>query len=167
MPERKLPSPGVRFPPPIIFVAGLATAALLHSRWPLPIWPPARPFVLLLVAYALVLAGLAWMAWGLITFRHARTAIFPNHPATRIVTAGPYRFGRNPMYLGMSAVYWGVALWLNSLWAVLIFPVVIALLFRFVIRREERYLAQAFGVDYERYRGRVPRWLGLRGPTSP
>jgi len=159
MSENHPSGPDVRFPPPLLFVGGLAIAALLHSQWPLPIWPQPRPEWLLVLAYVLLFVGLVWMAWGLITFLRARTAVIPHHPATRLVTGGPYRYGRNPMYLGLSAVYWGITLWLNSVWAVLLFPAVIVGLLRFVIRREERYLRDEFGEDYERYCRRVSRWF--------
>lgn len=82
-------------------------------------------------------------------------------PAAGIVRGGPYRFGRNPMYPGMSAVYWGVALWMTSVWAVILFPIVIVLLVRFVIRRAERFLESAFGEDHLSYRAAVGRWLSL------
>ena len=162
-------SPGVRFPPPLLFIGGLGLAALLHAQWPLPIVlsrDPARAetlrWVLLAIAYVLVAAGVLWMAWGIMTFRRARTGIYPNRPASQIVREGPYRFGRNPMYLGMTGVYWGVALWLDTLWALLIFPAVILLLLRYVIAREERYLREAFSADYDDYTQSVSRWLGGR-----
>jgi protein-S-isoprenylcysteine O-methyltransferase Ste14 len=166
MSENQSPGPAVRFPPPFLFVGGLAIAALLHSLWALPILAQPRQEGMLVLAYVFLFAGLAWMSWGLITFLRARTAIIPHHPATRLVTSGPYRFGRNPMYLGLSAVYLGITLWLNTVWAILLFPAVIAGLIEFVIRREERYLNETFGEDYERYRRRVSRWFTLRATDS-
>ena len=119
---------------------------------------------MLVLAYVLVAAGLGWMAWGIVTFRRAKTGIYPTSAASQIVRHGPYRYGRNPMYLGMTAVYWGVTLWLDTLWALLIFPLVIILLLRFVIAREERYLRDAFASDYDAYTRSVSRWLGTRRP---
>jgi protein-S-isoprenylcysteine O-methyltransferase Ste14 len=63
------------------------------------------------------------------------------------------------MYLGLSLVYLGVALLMNSMWTALFFPFVIAALCLTVIRHEERYLAATFGHAYEDYRRRVRRWL--------
>ncbi|HET7275180.1 MAG TPA: isoprenylcysteine carboxylmethyltransferase family protein [Longimicrobiaceae bacterium] len=159
-PPEPLKNPGIRFPPPLVFVGGLGFAALLHNRWPLPIWPSGRTAILLILAYALIGGGLAWMYWGLITFRRAKTTVLPHQAASTIVTHGPYRFGRNPMYLGMCALYFGVTLWLNSIWGLLIFPIVIFLIISYVISREEAYLIDDFGDEYERYRSSVPRWLG-------
>ncbi|HSU14089.1 isoprenylcysteine carboxylmethyltransferase family protein [Longimicrobium sp.] len=165
MSERALANAGVRFPPPLLFVAGLALAALLDRLRPAPLWHGGgRPVAFLVAAAVLLGAGAVWMAWGLITFRRARTAVIPNRPASSLVTGGPYRFGRNPMYLGMTTAYCGATLWLDSAWAIVMLPIVIDLLHRLVIRREEAYLADAFGAEYERYRGRVGRWLSLSAP---
>ena len=160
-------SPGVRFPPPLLFVGGLGGAALLQSRLPVPLWRSGPPMVLLPVAAALIAAGAAWILWGLVTFHRARTAILPNQPASNLVTHGPYRFGRNPMYVGMSSIYWGGTLWMNSGWPIAIFPIVIVLLLALVIRREERYLAHTFGKEYRQYCLDVSRWLSPRGPRTP
>ncbi len=160
-----LDNAGVRCPPPLLFVGGLAAAALIDARVPLRLLP-GRTTALFVAAALLVVLGLAWMVWGLLTFRRVKTGIIPHHPATMLVTEGPYRFGRNPMYLGMSGFYLGVAFWLNSWWALLFFPIVIALLLRLVVRREEAYLERTFGAAYGRYCERVPRWIGPPAPTG-
>ena len=154
-------SPGVRFPPPTIFVVGWLLGWLLEAevlRLPLggdggPRWP------LVAGGSALLLAGLVVIAAGLLTFFRARTAIMPHHGASRLVTHGPYRFTRNPMYMGMTLLYAGLALRANMGWPLLLLPLVLLTLVRLVIRREERYLASAFGAEYEAYRQRVRRWL--------
>jgi protein-S-isoprenylcysteine O-methyltransferase Ste14 len=63
------------------------------------------------------------------------------------------------MYLGLSLVYLGVMLLVNSVWILLFLPLVIAILHRTVIRQEERHLAATFGIAYDKYRRRVRRWL--------
>jgi protein-S-isoprenylcysteine O-methyltransferase Ste14 len=63
------------------------------------------------------------------------------------------------MYVAMACAYLGLALVLNNLWALVLFPFVLAVVDRFVIRREERYLADKFGEPYREYCGRVRRWL--------
>ena len=107
----------------------------------------------------LVVAGMGLSVWGIITFRLARTSIIPSRPASRLVENGPYRFTRNPMYTGLTLAYLGVAAMMNSAWPLLALPVVLALLVRLVVRREEAYLHDAFGEEYAAYRGRVRRWL--------
>jgi len=111
------------------------------------------------IGYALVLAGLAIAAWGIITFKRAHTAIIPHNPASALVETGPYRFIRNPMYTGMTVQYVGGTLILDTGWALILLPIVLRLLFHFVVKREERYLSAEFGSTYDEYRGRVKRWI--------
>ena len=154
-------SPGVRFPPPTLFVAGWLLGWLLEARVHRlhlvgadgPHWP------LLMGGTSLVALGLLVIAAGLLTFFRARTAIMPHHAASRLVTHGPYRFTRNPMYVGMTLLHTGLALRADMGWPLLLLPLVLLTLVRLVIRREERYLASAFGAEYEDYRRRVRRWL--------
>ncbi|MEP6507168.1 MAG: isoprenylcysteine carboxylmethyltransferase family protein, partial [Gemmatimonadales bacterium] len=143
---KKPDSPGVSFPPPFLFVGGLLMAWLLDTRaHSLPLFalgaitPAAKS-----AGYTLVIGGFAMVAWGQITFARAHTAIMPYKPASSLVDTGPYRFTRNPMYTGMTVAYVGGILLLNTWWAVIFLPVALLLLFRFVVKREERYLAAEF-----------------------
>ena len=159
MSERALrKSPGVRFPPPLLFVAGLVAAWMLERRVrALPLAGDRE--VLAAIGALLVLGGFGLMAWGMVTFLAARTAIIPMRGASRLVEHGPYRFTRNPMYVGMTLAYVGLGLTMYSGWPLFVLPIVLALLVRLVIRREEAYLADAFGEEYSAYRDRVRRWL--------
>jgi protein-S-isoprenylcysteine O-methyltransferase Ste14 len=76
-----------------------------------------------------------------------------------MVTDGPYAWTRNPMYLSFTVFYLGLALLTGMLWPIIVLPVVLALLIVFVIRREERYLDDAFGEEYAAFRKRVRRWI--------
>jgi protein-S-isoprenylcysteine O-methyltransferase Ste14 len=96
---------------------------------------------------------------AMLRFMRSRTSFNPARPATALVTGGPYRFTRNPMYLGMAGAYAGLAVATGVLWALAFLPVVVLTIDRLVIRREERHLAVAFGEEYERYRSRVRRWV--------
>jgi protein-S-isoprenylcysteine O-methyltransferase Ste14 len=108
----------------------------------------------------LIVAGAALGVAGVSVFRKAKTTVLPAaRPTTSIVAAGPYRFTRNPMYLGMASAFLGITLLLNTMWALLMFPVVVLIVTRYVIQREERYLAAKFGDAYADYRRRVRRWL--------
>jgi protein-S-isoprenylcysteine O-methyltransferase Ste14 len=95
----------------------------------------------------------------MLTFRRARTAILPTRPASQLVDGGPYRFTRNPMYTGLTTAYVGAAALLDSVWPLLLLPLVLAALVRLVVRREEAYLRGAFGAEYAAYQARVRRWL--------
>ena len=89
----------------------------------------------------------------------AETNVSPYMPATSIVTEGPYRFTRNPLYLSMTLLYGGVSALANALPPVLLLPLVLRLMRRGVIEREESYLEQKFGDVYLEYKVRVPRWI--------
>ena len=88
----------------------------------------------------------------------ARTNIDPYKPATALVTGGPYRFTRNPIYVAMTLLYVGAALSFRIIPALILLPIALLLLQFGVIRREERYLEAKFGDRYRQYRSRVRRW---------
>jgi protein-S-isoprenylcysteine O-methyltransferase Ste14 len=151
--------PGVRYPPPLLFVLGIVAGWLLHRAFPLSLIGSAGRSGAALVGWLLIALGTALSFRAVATFRGARTTIQPNRPASTLVTHGPFRFSRNPMYLGLSLVYLGVTLLMNSIWPLLFLPLVIAVLHSTVIRKEERYLAATFETAYDEYRRRVRRWL--------
>ena len=153
--------PGVRFPPPLLYAAAWLLGWWLHARVTrLPITGRGALHGPLAVAgAAMLVAGLALIGWGMLTFARARTAILPNRPASRVVAGGPYRFTRNPMYVGMATMYAGAALAADTWWPLPFLPLVLLGIWAWVIRREERYLAAAFGGEYDAYRRRVRRWL--------
>jgi protein-S-isoprenylcysteine O-methyltransferase Ste14 len=159
MARAPLANPGVHFPPPILFILGFIGALLLDNQVrPLP-FPGVGELTLEVFGGVVLLAGLYVLIWGIATFRRALTAIFPNLPASELVKNGPYRFTRNPMYLGLTIVFIGGAFIADSAWPLIVLPVVLGLLYLLVIRREEMYLADAFGHEYAAYCREVRRWL--------
>lgn len=107
----------------------------------------------------LFLLGGALAAWGLIVFRKARTTTIPGETSTKLVTSGPYRFSRNPMYVGLSLAYIGEAGLLTQIWPLLMLPFVVAYVNWIVIPVEEARLKEDFGNAYEPYCARVRRWV--------
>lgn len=91
--------------------------------------------------------------------RNAKTPVSPYEPSVGLVTEGPFRFTRNPIYLGGTLLYAGLALLIGRIGPLLLLPALLATLNRGVIEREERYLAQRFGEGYRTYQEAVPRWL--------
>jgi len=156
------PHSGVNFPPPFVYVAAFVAGLLLHRVWPLAIAGPdhesARGAVLV-AGMALLLAWLVLMFWAFATFRRAHTTIIPNLPAAALVTSGPYRISRNPMYLSLALGYAGLALMLNKGWPLILLPIALVAIDRLVIAREERYLASAFRDEFGAYARRVRRWV--------
>ncbi len=115
------------------------------------------------VAWVLGISALACAALVLVTapglFLLHRTTIVPHATPRALVTSGPFRFTRNPMYVAVTAAYVGVALVLNMIWPLLLLGLPLWIIHAKVIPREEWALTQAFGDDYRAYQKRVRRWL--------
>ena len=103
--------------------------------------------------------GAAIAGWGLVTFWKAKTTTVPGEISSQMVTWGPYRFTRNPMYVGLTIAYLGEALLLRQIWPVILMPLVLAYVHWIVIPLEESKLQEAFGELYAQYRARVRRWM--------
>jgi protein-S-isoprenylcysteine O-methyltransferase Ste14 len=147
---------GIRIPPPAFYVAAFLVGVALELVFPTS-WPPFG----VRIAVAL-LAGGAWLALdgaAMVSFRRAGTSMVPINPTTALVTSGPYRVTRNPMYLGMAFLYIALAFALGVIWALVFLPAVIVIVDQFVIAREEPYLERKFGQAYRDYKARVRRWL--------
>lgn len=148
--------PGVIAPPPLIFLAGMVAGLALEALLPSPSLPGALRWPL---GGALVAGGLALGLSFESAFRRAGTAVEPWKPTTAIVTSGPYRFTRNPAYVGMALAYAGIAILAGAIWPFATLVPTLIVVDRAVIAREERYLARRFGSEYTAYRARVRRWL--------
>ena len=148
--------PGIRVPPPLIYLLPLNLGLLLNRRSPVPFLPrsAARGLGWPLVGVGVLLAG-----WFLRTMRGADAPVRTDKPVPRLTTEGPFRYTRNPGYVAMSMIYAGIAVVRNSLWATLFLPVVLVVIQREVIGREERYLERTFGEEYLAYKARVRRWV--------
>ena len=146
----------VRIPPPLIYVAGFVLGLALERFLPVLVLPkiPSRVAALLCIAVGVTIA-----AWSVGLFRREHTSFVPIKPTTTLVIYGPYRFTRNPMYLGLVCVYLGIALWFGIFWALILLPAVMALIQRYVIIREEQYLERKFGGAYLKYKADVRRWI--------
>ncbi|MCW5942684.1 MAG: isoprenylcysteine carboxylmethyltransferase family protein [Fimbriimonadaceae bacterium] len=145
----------VAVPAPVVFGIGLGVGWCLERCAPLPIGFEGR----LWVGLALIGLGLVPSLVAVADLMRAKTAVLPHHRTTALRTSGVYAITRNPIYLGMAVAYGGAGLSLGSSWALGALVPVIAVMNRWVIAREERYLARLFGAEYETYRRRVRRWL--------
>jgi len=149
----------VFIPPPLFFVVPLLVGVWLNTRDPWPI-VTAGSSVLVALGIAVLAAGIALDIVALRTFGRRGTTVLPAlRPTSVIVASGPYRFTRNPMYVGLALAYIGIALLANTVWQFLLLPAGVLAVDRYVIRREERYLAAKFGEEYNAYRRHVRRWL--------
>lgn len=149
----------VRVPPPLIYLLPLALAAFLNARWPLPLVPNGWTVAATIVAIILGVTGVVVMASAMIRFRRAGTSPIPIRPSTAFVATGPYRWTRNPMYLGFTAIYLSVTLLLRHWWPIILLPLTWWAMNSYVIGREERYLTSRFGDAYREYQTKVRRWI--------
>jgi protein-S-isoprenylcysteine O-methyltransferase Ste14 len=148
---------GVIAPPPLIFIGGILLGLALN-RWWRP-WPIFASASLRWSALVFVIAGVVLAIAGRRALLAAETNINPFKPTTSIVSSGPFRFTRNPLYLALTLIYVGVTLVVNTWWCFLILAPVLLLIHFGVVRREERYLENKFGESYRQYRLRVRRYL--------
>jgi protein-S-isoprenylcysteine O-methyltransferase Ste14 len=142
-------------PPQIAFIA-LVVGTLLHALLPQS-WRviPAIPFVgTLLLSMGAVLA-----VWAMAIFRKQRTPVYPTTTPTALVTSGPFKFTRNPMYLGITAILIALVFLLGSL-PMLVAPLLFLLVMNlYYLPFEETKMEKLFGETYTTYRQRVRRWL--------
>jgi len=146
----------VKIAPPILILIHIITAFALDWLIPFPAVPP-RPvtwFGILLVILGLILAF-----WAVRRFTLAHTTLDPHGSVTALVTDGPYRFSRNPIYLGLICTLIGILLASGTYWGILLSPVLVLLMHNFVIKYEEAYLERRFGNAYTSYKSQVRRWL--------
>jgi protein-S-isoprenylcysteine O-methyltransferase Ste14 len=156
MNQSVIDSPGVRIPPPLIFVGGLIVGLSMSA------WIPTS-YIGSLTAHTvggiLMVMGALLAASAVRIFVKTGTNLRPDRPSNALAIVGPYRFTRNPMYLSLTIIYVGVAVFMQSLWSVLLLPLLLFFIQRKIISREEAYLDRRFGADYTRYRNQVRRWL--------
>ncbi len=142
--------------PPLLYGMAFVIGLLLHLVFPLHILPTilARGIGVVCVLVSLPLA--------LMTLRvlsRAHTPVDPMKPTTALVTEGPFRYSRNPIYVALTLLYVGVALLINALWILLLVVPALVVLRYGVIAREEAYLTRKFGDAYRQYTTQVRRWL--------
>ena len=149
---------GVIALPPFILLGFLVAATVLEAVVPLPVLA-AHAFARYLAGAALAVCGFVMIGMGTQRFLAAGTNILPTLPTTALVVDGIYGWTRNPLYLGTTLVYLGLAVAAGSLWAILLMVPLLWVINVGVIVREERYLERKFGDAYRTYKARVRRWV--------
>jgi protein-S-isoprenylcysteine O-methyltransferase Ste14 len=155
-PNVSIDSPGVLVFPPVLLLGPMLLSVLINLIWPLH-FPPTM--WIKAAGGLLFMMGVFLAGWGRLTMVRAGTNVPPHKPTLTIVTNGPFRFTRNPLYLGGTVAYIGLSLGLNLAWAPILLVPMLFLLNWGIVSREERYLEKKFGETYRVYRARVPRWL--------
>lgn len=143
-------------PPPFFYALGLLAGLGLELAFPVD-----GPSTAVRVGVAAVGVALTVMLniRAVVRFSRAGTSVNPYNPTRALVTDGPFRITRNPIYLGIACLYVAIAVGFSLIWALALLPVVILAVDRLVIVREERFLERRFGEEYLAYKRRVRRWI--------
>ena len=149
----------MRVPVPWVFVLMYLIGAGLEHIWPVRLGGDVSGRVTSVVGAVLFGVGALVAGWGLVTFHRARTTTVPGESSSRLVTWGPYRFSRNPMYVGLTIAYLGEAFLLRQVWPAVLLPVVLGYVNWVVIPVEQARLTDVFDAEYVAYQRRVRRWL--------
>ncbi len=142
--------------PPIVYLVGPLLGLLIHYFCPIGLVPDSAS---VWFGVLLTLASIPIALFAVLAFKRAGTPADVRKPTTTVVTDGIYRWTRNPMYVSLVLVYFGIACWVNSLWILLLMLPVLVVVDRGIIKREERYLEEKFGDQYLRYKSQVRRWI--------
>ena len=149
---------GVIAPPPLIYAGALVLSLLLHLAFPVKFKLFPRRVSRILGA-TLIGIGCLLAPFAFRLMRQMGTNVDPYQPTTVLIVKGPFQFTRNPLYLSLTLAYSGIAMLMNALWAMFVLPLVLLVMRRGVIDREERYLERKFGEEYLQYKAHVRRWL--------
>ena len=149
----------MRVPVPWVFILGYLIGVGLEYFWPLRLRSDVSGRVTTSIGAVLFTVGALIAGWGLVTFRRARTTTVPGESSSQLVTWGPYRFSRNPMYVGLAIAYLGEAFLQRQVWPAVLLPIVLAYVNWVVIPVEQARLSDVFDAEYAAYQRRVRRWL--------
>jgi protein-S-isoprenylcysteine O-methyltransferase Ste14 len=149
----------LRVPVPWIFVLAYLVGVGLQFFFPITVSSPDTRRICLFAGIALFATGAGFASWSLLIFHRARNTTTPGERSVKLVTWGPYRLSRNPMYISLILAYLGEAGILVQLWPLPVLPLVVIYVDRTVIPLEEARLSEVFGERYEQYRTRVSRWI--------
>jgi len=147
----------LKLPPPLLALIYLVLAAGL-SR--LLGWPTLPGLPLPVLGAVIVVAGFVPSFWSVGVFRREKTEINPTSTANRaLVTDGPFRFTRNPMYLGLITSSLGAAIWVGA-WPMFLAPIALFATTNWVyIPFEEAKMRRQFPREFDDYARRVRRWI--------
>src|SRR5262245_33462411 len=149
-------NPNVLVFPPLLYSGTIVVSLLLH--WFKP-WYLTHSWPVRIVGIALIVGASGLGIWGEKALKRAGTNVNPMQPTLAIVSDGPYRFTRNPLYLALVGLYLGITLAVGTAWP-LVFLIPVLLVTHYgIIKREEKYLTGKFGEAYLTYMRSVRRWI--------
>lgn len=144
--------------PPVVYGLAIVAALALQQRFPL-FMPDTNIWLARSIGAALIGLAICLDVWAMRTLIDCRTTVMPHRCATHLVTTGPYRFTRNPIYLGYTLITAGIGMILLNPWFLLTAIAAVVVTTAFAVRREEMHLLSRFGIDFERYCRATTRWI--------
>lgn len=149
----------MKFPwTPVVYLVAVLLALLLDRIKPLEI-DAGWTLLLQSLGVASAAAGIWLVWWGYAKLIRYRTALLSSSPTTHLVTSGPYRFTRNPVYLGYTLAMLGAGLFLANFWMAIIAALTAIVTHAWIIRSEEKHLLACFGFEFEIYCRRTRAWI--------
>jgi len=142
--------------PPLIYAAPLLISLITQVFFP---WNFLNGGLQHLYGWPLLITGLLIGVWSKKTMEQAGTHVNPYYPTKSIVTKGPFRFTRNPLYIALTVIYVAISILFNAMWPMVMLPFILTVIHHGVIKQEEAYLERKFGADYVEYKSKVRRWI--------
>jgi protein-S-isoprenylcysteine O-methyltransferase Ste14 len=155
---QKADSPGIYFPPPLIYAVIFLAALFIQKKIPIDdhifknrMAPMIGILFFLVAAY--------YSVRSMKQFIQTKNNIIPNKPAESLQTTGIYHSTRNPMYFSLMMVYLGLSCLIGNWWNIILLPLLLLIIQEFIIKKEEKYLLRKFGQQYSDYCHQVRRWI--------
>ena len=146
----------VKFPPPLVFLTFMLTAAGAHHFWPMQLGSLSG---FRYIGGVVVILGIFITILARMSFKKAETNIAPWKPTTKIVSTGIFAYSRNPFYVAFCLISIGIGTFFNSIWILFSFIPSALIIYYIAIKKEEAYLEKKFGEEYEHYKNKVRRWF--------
>ncbi|KQV42546.1 MULTISPECIES: isoprenylcysteine carboxylmethyltransferase family protein [unclassified Rhizobium] len=152
----------MRYPWPFALHGFASLAALALGRiLPMAHEPDARltTWAIWSIGALVIVAGVVLSLWAVRTLLDRHTTVLPNRCSSHLVTCGPFRYTRNPIYLGYTLIMAGIGLITMNAWFFIIATGTVIFTTLFAVKAEERHLHSRFGFEFERYCRSTSRWI--------
>ncbi|MBC2773358.1 isoprenylcysteine carboxylmethyltransferase family protein [Rhizobium sp. AQ_MP] len=150
----------LRYPwPPLLYLTGILMAIVAGRMAALQPMPSPHPLLLPSIGLTIALFAVSLDIWAVRTLMERQTPVLDTGCARHLVTCGPFRFSRNPIYLGYTLFTLALGLMSGNSWFFVAAFVSVTATRLVAIPSEERHLEARFGFDYESYRKRTRRWI--------
>jgi protein-S-isoprenylcysteine O-methyltransferase Ste14 len=148
----------VRFPPPLVFL-GAIIAGVIVQRMVTPLSLQVAAGIRVAAGVLILVCGTSLVISARIWFTRTGQSPIPWKPTPELILRGPYRFTRNPMYVGVTLFVVGLGLTLNDIWISLFAAPALLVVHFIAVLPEERYLAEKFGQSYRNFHAQVRRYV--------